>query len=84
MVSWHGERVDILHSDDYGTQFQITLPHHTPGAPRDETVGSAAEVTEGESESESKSEAAPQKDKPQKDKPQHDKSTVLDPSKAPR
>ena len=79
LVSWHGGRVDILHSDDYGTQFQITLPHHTPGAPRDETVGSAAEVTEGESESESKSEAAPQQDKPQQDKP-----TVLDPSKAPR
>ena len=24
--------------DGHGTQFQITLPHQTPGAPRDDTV----------------------------------------------
>ena len=38
LVSWHGGRLDIIHSDGHGTQFQITLPHQTPGAPRDDTV----------------------------------------------
>jgi signal transduction histidine kinase len=33
LVSWHGGRLDILHSDGHGTQFQITLPHEAPGAP---------------------------------------------------
>jgi C4-dicarboxylate-specific signal transduction histidine kinase len=39
LVSWHGGRLDIIHSDGHGTQFQITLPHHAPGAPRDEADG---------------------------------------------
>ncbi len=38
LVSWHGGRLDIIHSDGHGTQFQISLPHKTPGAPRDETT----------------------------------------------
>ena len=38
LVSWHGGRLDIIHSDGHGTQFQITLPHRSPGAPRDDTV----------------------------------------------
>ena len=33
LVSWHGGRLDILHSDGHGTQFRITLPHEAPGAP---------------------------------------------------
>ena len=33
LVSWHGGRLDILHSDGHGTQFQITLPHEAPGVP---------------------------------------------------
>lgn len=33
LVSWHGGRLDILHSDGHGTQFQITLPYEAPGAP---------------------------------------------------
>jgi K+-sensing histidine kinase KdpD len=39
LVSWHGGRLDIIHSDGHGTQFQITLPHQAPGAPRDEADG---------------------------------------------
>lgn len=38
LVSWHGGRLDIVHSDGNGTQFQINLPHQSPGAPRDETA----------------------------------------------
>lgn len=33
LVSWHGGRLDILHSDGHGTQFQITLPNKSSGAP---------------------------------------------------
>ena len=40
LVSWHGGRLDVIHSDGHGTQFQITLPHKTPGAPRDEMADS--------------------------------------------
>lgn len=39
LVSWHGGHLDIIHSDGHGTQFQITLPHRAPGAPRDEADG---------------------------------------------
>ena len=42
LVSWHGGRLDIIHSDGHGTQFQITLPHQAPGAPRDEADGENA------------------------------------------
>ena len=41
LVSWHGGRLDIIHSDGHGTQFQITLPHNAPGAPRDEADGAS-------------------------------------------
>lgn len=46
LVSWHGGRLDIIHSDGHGTQFQITLPHHAPGAPRDEADGDEAAALE--------------------------------------
>lgn len=45
LVSWHGGRLDIIHSDGHGTQFQITLPHKTPGAPRDETGDETGDET---------------------------------------
>lgn len=35
LVSWHGGRIDIVKSDKNGTEFKISLPHATPGAPRD-------------------------------------------------
>jgi signal transduction histidine kinase len=47
LVSWHGGRLDIIHSDGHGTQFQITLPHQAPGAPRDEADGANMASLEG-------------------------------------
>lgn len=38
LVSWHGGRMEIAHSDGNGTQFEIILPHKSPGAPRDDEV----------------------------------------------
>jgi len=35
LISWHGGRIDIVSSDKTGTQFKISLPHASPGAPRD-------------------------------------------------
>ncbi len=35
LVSWHGGRIHIVRSDEGGTQFKISLPHASPGAPRD-------------------------------------------------
>ena len=46
LVSWLGGRFNIIHSDCHGTQFQITLPHHAPGAPRDEADGDEAAALE--------------------------------------
>ena len=46
LVSWHGGRLDIIHSDGHGTQFQITLLHQAPGAPRDEADGDEAVALE--------------------------------------
>lgn len=47
LVTWHGGRIDILHSDGHGTQFQITLPHNAPGAPRDEMGDEMGDEPEG-------------------------------------
>lgn len=35
LVSWHGGQMQIDKSDGGGTRFRITLPHASPGAPRD-------------------------------------------------
>ena len=36
LLSWHGGRIELAQADAHGTAFKITLPHASPGAPRDE------------------------------------------------
>lgn len=46
LLSWHGGRVDIEHSNARGTRFKITVPHKSPGAPRDEELALATGINE--------------------------------------
>ena len=38
LLSWHGGRIDVEHTNERGTRFKITLPHESPGAPRDDEL----------------------------------------------
>lgn len=49
LLSWHGGRLDIIHSDGHGTQFQMTIPHRADGAPRDDAeTADAIKATAGQ------------------------------------
>lgn len=41
LLSWHGGRIDVEHTNERGTRFKITLPHENPGAPRDDELAEA-------------------------------------------
>ena len=47
LLSWHGGRVDIEHSNARGTRFKITVPHKSPGAPRDDELAAGDGASEG-------------------------------------